>query len=165
MLKGNTFKDIVKALLERSDYAVYPYGYESTFSDIKHKLRAEGARNSLTARRIRSSPDLLVYDDQRKDVMLVEVKMSSYACPWIKQWRIETYKQFWNDSILVLVVPVGNVFYAQRISELEVKQQYDVTKDFEKFEDIFTRAKPEVMSHSRVNALQNMKKQKTSESS
>ena len=65
LLKGNIFKDIVKLLLEKSGYAVYPYGYESTFSTIKASL-TKGTKNSRTVRRIRSSPDLLVFDEQRR---------------------------------------------------------------------------------------------------
>ena len=70
MLKGNIYKDMVKLLLEKSGYTVYPYGYESTFSHVKSQL-TRNTRNSRTVRRIRSSPDLLIYDEQRKDLMLV----------------------------------------------------------------------------------------------
>jgi len=75
MFKGNSIKELVKVLLEKSGYTVIPYGYETTFADIKKKLNQRDSKNSRTARRIRSSPDLLVYDDQRNDVMLVEIKM------------------------------------------------------------------------------------------
>lgn len=68
-------KDLVKVLLESAGYKVYPYGYESTFSDIENKLREKGSGDSRTAHRIRCSPDLLLYDGKTKDVMLVEVKM------------------------------------------------------------------------------------------
>jgi hypothetical protein len=159
MLKGNAYKDMIKLLLQKSGYAVYPYGYESNFSDVKSKLTKE-SRNSKTVRRVRSSPDLLVYDDQKNDLMLVEVKMRGSAPPNIKPNLIENIKEFWNDSVLVIVVPEGNVFYAQRISELEIKQVYYPLSDFEKFQDIFTRVRPEDISHYRDIALQNMKSKK-----
>src|SRR5208337_3945263 len=111
MLKGNAYKEIIKMMLLKTGYSVYPYGYESTFSDIKSKLTKE-TRNSKTVRRIRSSPDLLIYDEQKNDLILVEVKMRTYLPPKIRPRQIENYKEFWNDSILVLVVPDGNVFYA-----------------------------------------------------
>jgi len=157
MLKGNAYKDIIKVMLQKSGYSVYPYGYESTFSDVKSKLTKE-SRNSKTVRRIRSSPDLLVYDDQKNDLMLVEVKMRSTCPPAIKPRIIENIKEFWNDSILVVVVPEGNVFYAQRINDLETKQVYYRLSDFEKFQDIFTRVKTEDISHYKEIALQTMKK-------
>ena len=161
MLKGNIYKDIVKAMLQKSGYVVYPYGYESTFSDVKSKL-TKNTRNSKTVRRIRSSPDLLVYDEQKNDLMLVEVKMRAYSPPRIKPRQIENYKEFWNDSILVLVVPEDNVFYAQKTSELETRQVYYRIADFEKFQDIFTRVRTEDISHYKEIALQNMKTQKGS---
>ena len=39
MLKGNQMKELVKVLLEKSGYTVLPYGYESTLSDMKKKLK------------------------------------------------------------------------------------------------------------------------------
>jgi hypothetical protein len=156
VLKGNAYKEIVKVLLLNAGYKVYPYGYESTFSDVKSKLTKD-TRNSKTVRRIRSSPDLLVYDDQKNDLMLVEVKNRNYLPPKIKPRQIENYKEFWNDSILVLVVPEGNVFYAQRIGELETRQVYYRLTDFEEFQHIFTRVRTEDISHYKDIALQNMK--------
>lgn len=156
MLKGNAYKDMIKVMLQKSGYIVYPYGYESTSSDVKSKLTKE-TRNSKTVRRIRSSPDLLVYDDQKNDLMLVEVKMRGNCPPAIRPRMIENIKEFWNDSILVVVVPEGNVFYAQRINDLETKQVYYRLSDFEKFQDIFTRVREEDLLHYKDMALQNMK--------
>ena len=159
MLKGNIFKDIVKLLLEKSGYTVYPYGYESTFSHVRSKL-TKNTRNSRTVRRIRSSPDMLVFDEQRDDLMLVEVKMRSHTPPKIKPRLIENYKEFWDDSILVLVVPNGNVFYAQKIRELETRKAYYRLVDFEKLQDIFTRIREEDLLHFKDKALQNMRTSK-----
>lgn len=154
VLKGNQVKELVKVLLEKSGYSVYPYGYESTLSDVKKKLREKSAKRSKTARRIRTSPDLLVYDGDRKDVMLVEVKMRRTPKETsLKYLRIANYKEFWDDSILVVVVPVADIFYAQRMSELEVRQNYNATTDFERFEDIFTRVRSEDLRHYRDEAL------------
>lgn len=161
MLKGNTYKDMIKVILQKSGYTVYPYGYESTFSDVKSKLTRD-TRNSRTVRRIRSSPDLLIYDDQKNDLMLVEVKMRAHAPPKIKPRLIKNYKEFWSDSILVVVVPEDNVFYAQKISELEIRQVYYRMADFEKFQDIFTRVRIEDILHYKNIALQNMKSRKES---
>lgn len=160
MLKGNIFKDIVKLLLEKSGYTVYPYGYESTFSHVKSKLK-KNTKNSRTVRRIRSSPDLLIHDEQRDDLMLVEVKMRTNIPPKIKPRLIKNYKEFWDDSILVLVVPKDNVFYAQKIRELETKKVFYRIVDFEKLQDIFTGIEEEDLKHFRertLKAFDNMKK-------
>jgi hypothetical protein len=159
VLKGNAYKEIVRVMLEKSGYSVHPYGYESTLSSIKSKL-TKNTRNSKTVRRIRSSPDLLIYDEQKNDLMLVEVKMRDSDKPQIKPRLIRRYKEFWNDSILVLVVSDDNVFYAQKISELETKPFYYRLADFEKFQDIFTRVRTEDISHYKDIALQTMKKQR-----
>ena len=159
VLKGNIYKDIVKLLLEKSGYTVYPYGYESTFSHVKSQL-TRNTRNSRTVRRIRSSPDLLIYDEQRNDLMLVEVKMRTQVPPRIRPRQIENYKEFWNDSNLVVAVPKDNVFYGQKVSELETRKEYYRIADFEKFQDIFTRVSAENFSHFKDMALQNMEKQR-----
>lgn len=160
VLEGNQIKEVVKVLLEKSGYLVLPYGYESMLSGLRRRLGEKGTRKSRTVRRIRASPDLLVYDDKRKDLMLVEVKMRKAK----KETRIliyaklmVNYKEFWNDSIIVVVVPCGHIFYAQRVGELEIKEEYDATMDFEKFEDVFTRVKKEDISHFKTKALQIMK--------
>lgn len=156
LLKGSQIKDLVKVLLQKSGYSVFPYGYESTLSEIRNKLAAKGTRNSKTVRRIRSSPDLLVYDKERKDLMLVEVKMRSApketSIRYLK--RIADYKEFWEDSILVIVVPCGDSMYAQKVGELEVKQTYNATTDFSRFEEVFPKVKAEDLSHFKEKALQ-----------
>ena len=94
--------------------------------------------------------------------MLVEVKMRDSDKPQIKPYLIRRLKEFWKDSILVLVVPHDNVFYAQKISELETKPVYYRLADFEKFQDVFTRVRTECISHYKDIAQQTMKKQKES---
>ena len=76
VLKGNVFKEIVKLLLQKSGYTVYQYGYESTFSPVKSKL-TRNTKNSRTVRRIRSSPDLLIYDDQMDEFDTVRLAYDS----------------------------------------------------------------------------------------
>ena len=70
MFKGETTKGLIKVLLQKSGYTVYPYGYESTLADIRDKLFSKETKNSPTMRRIRSSPDLLVYDDEKETLCL-----------------------------------------------------------------------------------------------
>ena len=153
MLKGNLYKDMVRVILQKSGYSVCPYGYESTLSDVRSRLTEE-TRNSATGRRIRSSPDLLVYDE--KNVWLVEVKMRGKSPPMIRASEIKNVREFWGDSVLVVVVPEGNVFYAKRISELEVQENdcYQLL-GFEKFQDIFTRVQSEDIKYYQSVALQN----------
>jgi Holliday junction resolvase len=161
-LKGNVGMEIVKAMLEKSGYTVCHYGYEITLLDAMSK-RTSRKSNSTTGRRLRSSPDLLVYDDE--NIMLVEVKSRGKIPPMINISEIRNLKEFWNDAILVVVVPDGNIFYAQRINELEIQQnetfQYYPLTDFEKFQDIFTRVRSEAISHYKEMALLILQRNKT----
>jgi hypothetical protein len=161
LIEGGAIKELIKVMFEKSGYTAYPYGYESSFSDIRKKLTEKETKTSLTVRRIKSSPDLLVYDDTKKDLMLVEVKMRRAPKETkilIYGEKIANYKEFWNDSVLVVVIPCGKVFYAQRVSELEVKEEYDATTDFLELKDIFTRVKEEDVAHFGEKVLQSLEK-------
>ena len=159
LLKGNIFKEIVRVLLEKSDYIVIPYGYENPFANIRKALTH---CDSETARRIRNSPDLLVYNNEAEDVKLVEVKMSSHAFPQLnRKGQIGTYQKYWNDAIMVLVLPVDNVFYAQEIANLGKKEQYDPKTDFRKIQEIFNRIKADDLERYKTIARRLIDSMKT----
>jgi len=161
MHEGNVMTDLVRGLLQKSGYSVYLNGYEERFSEIKEHLNDKTIRNSRIVRMIRSSPDLLVYDKRRKDVMLVEVKMRrapTETSVLIYSNLIACYKEFWKDAILVVAIPCGDVFYAQRFSELEILEKYNAETDFEKFEHFFLEVKMVDLSEYRAKAIQAMKK-------
>jgi hypothetical protein len=134
VFKGSVFKELIKSLFEESEYTAIPYGYENPFSNLKKRLAQE---NSSTALRIRHSPDLMVFDNESGDVKLVEVKMSSYETPRLP--RIEHYKKYWDDAVVVEVVPFGNIFYAQYINKLGVKGYYHLASDFVPIQSIFPK--------------------------
>ena len=71
---------------------------------------------------------------------------------------MEAYKEFWNDSILVIISPRENVFYAQRVNEVELKEDYNLNVDFLKFEDVFLRVQPEDIIHYRTEACRLIEK-------
>ena len=163
LLEGAAIKELVKIMLEKSGYTVYPYGYEGPFADVKKKLTETETKKSRTVRRIRSCPDLLVYDETEKDLFLIEVKMRrapKETRVLIYRRLIDSYKEFWNESILVVVVPCGKVFYAQRISELVPKEEYDATTEFLGIEDFFCRISEEDLVHFREKALWSMEKKR-----
>jgi hypothetical protein len=135
LMFGYFFKDIVVLLLDKCGYEVYPYGYESFFPNLKSKLSNISQPESDSAERIRSTPDLLVINPNGQNVDLVEVKARTASGIWDIH-EIERYRKFWPESILVIVNPSGNYFYAQHISKLDVKSFY-VPQDFRPFEEIF----------------------------
>ena len=150
-LKGNLMKEIVCAMLQEAGYQVFPYGYEMTFTGLSEKLRYIPKERSETVRRIRASPDLLVYSPKKKvengcsevdDLMLVEVKMrSTHQNEKIRidGDLIKDYKQFWRDSILLIVVPDYEIFYAQHMKKLCETKNTHLIGEFKKIQYMFTR--------------------------
>ena len=159
MHEGNIIADLVSKLLEKSGYLVFSNGYESRFSEVKKQLNEKDIKNSTTVRKIRSSPDLLVFDEKRKDAMFVEVKLRRAPNERsIAYLDLAGYKQYWPECILVLVVPHGDILYAQRISELEIKEKYDATTDFDRFQETFRDVTPDTLEHYKPKLLQAISK-------
>ncbi len=123
---GAAAKEILRSLLESSGYTVYPFGYESTFYAVKQRLREKRLQKNDLAQRIRSMPDFLVADDEELP-QLVEVKFRKTWEAQAKQmvgfgnWEIGRYKQFWPESVLVLLSPFGDRFFAQFVKNLDIE--------------------------------------------
>mgnify|MGYP001074705857 CR=1 FL=1 len=160
LLDGYYFKEIVRTVLDMSDYIVFPYGFESAFSYIKIQLHRGETKDTPIARRIRSSPDLLVYDESEKDIKLVEVKSRNWDDETdVVIDKIDRYKKYWEGSILTVIIPHGHWFYAQHIDELEAKkspESYNLKDEFEKFESIFTKVHTDTLYRFKSNIAEKM---------
>jgi hypothetical protein len=55
-------------------------------------------------------------------------------------------------------VPHGDILYAQRISELEIKEKYDATTDFDRFQETFRDVTPNTLEHYKPKLLQAISK-------
>ena len=140
LLFGYFFKDIVTLLLDKCGYEIYPFGYESFFPTLKRQLY--DSLPSEVAGRIRCTPDLLVRNPYDQRVELVEVKARSAHGQWgITIKEINLYQKFWPESILILIIPTGNYFYAQRVAQLKPTKTDYRPKDFHPIEEIFPQAK------------------------
>ena len=141
LLAGHFHKDLIRVILEESGYEVYPYGYESFLTPLKIKFEKGKIQPTEIAKKIRSTPDLLVYDNENEIAELLEVK--SRRWDWTEDVSIDAlprYKKYWNESILVMVLPAGHFFYAQRVSDLESEiGEFDLNKTFAWFEELFTK--------------------------
>ena len=156
LMFGYFFKDIVVLLLDKCGYEVYPYGYESFFPNLKRKLY--NVENPKAADRIRSTPDLLVRNPNDQQVEIVEVKARSATGAYgLKIDGIERYLKFWLESVMILVIPSGNYFYAQRISELKSQTSYS-PQDFRPLEEIFPLVKdlPEIFRKKLVRKVRTL---------
>lgn len=147
LYKGNLFKELVKTLLEDFGYITAPYGYENQFSTM---IKGTLSKNeSETARRIRCSPDLLVYEKERNEINLVEVKMS--AKEFINISKLSDYRKFWDDAILVVVMDYEDMFYAEKIHDLRESRKYHTAKnDFQRIYEYFPRIKSEELEKYRI---------------
>jgi hypothetical protein len=145
---GAAAKEILWSLLDSCDYSVYPFGYESTFSTLKRGLREnERLRDNDIAQRIRSMPDFLV---THKDEVpqLVEVKFRKGVIDpnkfKLSNWEVGRYQKFWSDTVLVVLSPFGDRFFAQFVKNLNLEGNsyantwFDYT-DFSSISSVFPR--------------------------
>jgi hypothetical protein len=152
LIKGQIAKELVKGLLEHSGYHVYAFGYESSISQLRYDVLNKGrVPNTESNKRIRSMPDLIVHDKEEHKTSFVEVKFSTTHSP--EHVRLSTKglswtKTYWNDCILVVVIPAAHNFYARKINEVNIFgeykfNRYNLSKEFYKIEEEFQRILPE----------------------
>jgi hypothetical protein len=63
LIIGAAAKEILRGLLEASDYTVYPFGYESSLSSLKMNI-SSNIPDSNAVQRIRSMPDYVVSSEK-----------------------------------------------------------------------------------------------------
>jgi hypothetical protein len=112
LLKGKLAQDIIETIFLEFGYEVYPYGYESYFTNIIRHLRKEPTNRSV--RKVRATPDLFVYDRLKNIGYFLEVKASGCSDEskyWMSKYDLDTYKQFWDEAILIVVcIPSKNIY-------------------------------------------------------
>lgn len=148
LIKSEIAKELVRGLLEDSGYNAYAFGYLSWLSHIRYHVKMKCPPQTDSIKRLRSTPDLIVFDEQNGETWYVDVKFRRTDNPREVKLQAESlvwYQQYWNDSVLVVVVPTDHIFYAQYVDKLGQlscisKHEgciYDVTKDFLPIEEIF----------------------------
>ena len=123
-VKGAAAKEILRSLLESSGYDVYPFGYESTLSVLKRRFGDKRLEENRLSQRIRSMPDFLVVDPENTDPpQLVEIKFRKAqdhpSRIVLKNWDLVRYRKYWPESVLVLLSPYREHFFAQYVEKLE----------------------------------------------
>lgn len=159
LIKGQIAKELVKGLLEKSKYHVYPFGYESTISKLRYDVQhRRGVKHTASNDRIRSMPDLMVYDDQNLETTFVEVKFrktDSAEHVRLNNEELRRCKVHWSDSFLVVVVPADHYFYAKKIDSVEIPpdgktHQYNLIKDFQPLEKAFPQIDSQLVRNYRA---------------
>ncbi|SRR6266571_1585910 len=145
---GAAAKEILCSLLDSCEYSVYPFGYESTFSTLKRGLRQnERLKDSDIAQRIRSMPDFLV-THKEESLQMVEVKFrKGLKDPnrfTLNNFEVGRYQKFWSETVLVVLSPFGDRFFAQYVKNLKlVGDSYQTTlfnyTDFSSISSVFPR--------------------------
>jgi len=104
---GNIAKELVRALLEGSEYTVFPFGYESYLTHIKDLIHQRKMERGDVVDQIASMPDLIVVDEEFGSISLVEVKYRNRppGNVSINTKIIGRYARFWPNSTLVYVLP------------------------------------------------------------
>ncbi len=139
---GAAAKEIVRSLLESSGYSVYPFGYESSLSALKTHIRERGLQDTDLVQRVRSMPDFIV--SAEKDLKLIEVKFRNRRDKegrpgvFLKNIELNRYKQFWGESILVLLSPHGGRFFGQSVRSLIPGSQETKWFDYGNFDSLPT---------------------------
>lgn len=147
-LKGFNAKLITESIFRESDsYETYPFGYESSFSRLINGL--DKADKSETSEQMRSMPDLLVFDNKDKKAFLVECKYRNAEQLHnvrLNKSSLDKYKKYWSGCIIVVIVPLDNLLYAQWAKDLNTDNRvtgdnvyFNMEKDFVPFTKIFAK--------------------------
>ncbi len=157
LIKGHVAKEMVRGLLEDSGYNAYALGYESLLSQIRYDIQKKHPPQTDSIKRLRSTPDLLVCDEHTGQTWFTEVKFRRVDNPNEVELKAESlvwYQKYWNDSVLVAVIPVGQVFYGQYVNKFEELKYsdknevfvFDLEKEFVPITEIFPKIKIETIA-------------------
>jgi hypothetical protein len=122
LIIGAAAKEILRSLLEASQYKVYPFGYESSLSSLKMHIWDRHFQDSNEVERVRSMPDYVVSSE--KGLKLVEVKFRKRSDregrPGVlmKNSDLNRYRRYWAESVIALITPFGDRFFCQDVDNL-----------------------------------------------
>jgi len=136
LLKGNIAQSIIETIFQEFGYEVYPYGYESYLTNIiKHMKKGN---SNVPVMKIRSTPDLYIYDRAENEGFLVEVKASNTPNEseyWIRKYTVDKYLKYWEEAILIIYCIISNNIYCCPIGKIPF-ENLEITKSFSK-EDMY----------------------------
>jgi hypothetical protein len=140
LLVGSFFKNLAARVLHNAEYEVYPFGYESFLANLKGPLYNAQPLRGEAAQRIRSAPDLVVLDGRTGDLNFVEVKFRARLFDEKANINVKSYRKYWSESVLILICPRDEIFYAQFIRKLTREDNlFPVAQDFLPLEKVFKR--------------------------
>ncbi len=138
LIIGAAAKEILRSLLEASGYKVYPFGYESSLSSLKMHIWDNQVNDSNAVQRIRSMPDYVVSSE--KELRLVEVKFrkksdyNGHSGVVLKNSDLNRYRQYWGESVIVIISPHGDRFFCRDVRDLMPGPQETKWFDYSSFQ-------------------------------
>ncbi len=148
-LKGSIGQAVIATYLREFKYEIYPYGYENNYANITRFIKRD--YSNATFSKLRSMPDLLVFDRDNEEVFLLQIKVTSQKDEsryWIKKEHLYSYKKYWPEALLIIYyIPTANI-YCRRIGDIKNYNEmtlsnsseagyYLKTTDFSNLPDIF----------------------------
>ncbi len=122
LLKGSIGQAIVKTFLLEFGYDVYPYGYENNYANITRYLRKDCSDTTTT--KIRAMPDLIAFDRDRSQCLLLQVKATTATDEsryWIRKDDLDTYIESWPEALLLVYCIRTTNIYCHRIADFKDK--------------------------------------------
>jgi len=128
--------EIAYSLFEFCGYQVRHHGYEYSTPEWKSGLKSGDANPA--AAKIKSQPDLLVYDSEINDVYEVEIKTTNQpSSRWrIRSADIDTFRYYHPDAILMVYVQHEYDFYVGPLRRIDWENIQTYTYDSHAFYEV-----------------------------
>jgi hypothetical protein len=123
LMKGKLVESIVESIFKTVGFNVYSYGHESTLGKLHEDFKDYKSHNPVL-KKIRSTPDFVVYSKEQEKAYLIEVKYSGGENDDF-QADYEKYIEFWPECYILVVKPHSkNKYYIQKATELKPSKSY-----------------------------------------
>jgi DNA-directed RNA polymerase subunit RPC12/RpoP len=123
LLKGRLAQVVIEAIFQEFGYVVYPYGYESHLTNIIKSMR-KGKAN-IAVSKMRATPDLFVYDQEKNEGFSLEVKATSTPDEtkyWIRKPTLQSYISHWPEAILIIYCMPSMNIYCRQVMDISAEQ-------------------------------------------
>jgi len=122
LLKGRIGQVIIENIFRRFGFEVYPYGYESYFTNIIKRLKE--INNDRVVNQVRETPDLFVFDQVEEERHLFEIKSSDkrglvFGNEYTMDChKLHAYINDWPSSSILIVNTLKLEFFAVKYRNL-----------------------------------------------
>ena len=123
LLKGRLSQVVIETIFQEFGYEVYPYGYESYLTNIINSMRKGNA--NIPVRKLRATPDLIVYDRELNDGFFLEVKATNTPDEtkfWLSKPTIQNYITYWPEAILIIYCIQSMNIYCRQVKDISPEQ-------------------------------------------